>query len=59
MMSVLVAAVVYTILFGLVKLARKLNSPSQPTDEVAYYYGQDEQGQAFLREQYLTGQRSH
>jgi len=58
MMSLLVIALVYAGLFSLVKLARKLDNPSQSAiDEASYYYAQDEQGQAFLREQYSVHRR--
>lgn len=53
MMSLLVIAVVYAGFWALVKLARKLDNPSA-FDEAAYYYAQDEQGQAFLREHYIA-----
>jgi hypothetical protein len=51
MISLLVIVVVYSGCWILVKLARKLdNRPKPSIDEVRYYYAQDEQGQAFLRE---------
>jgi len=49
-------AVVYAGFWGIVKLARKLDNPSA-FDEASYYYAQDEQGQAFLREHYIAYRR--
>jgi hypothetical protein len=58
MTSLLVIAVVYAGCWTLVKMARKAdNCPSSVIDEASYYYAQDEQGQAFLREHYLACRR--